>query len=221
MITVYGRRNSVNVQKVMWTLGELDLEYERHDVGGSHGYPADYGAMNPNQTVPTIADGDLTVWEANACGRYLARPYGADTLWPAESAEFALADQWMEWTTANVAGAFLSIFFNLIRVPAEESNRAAIDAGVKQCAALFTRFDAHLAGRDFVAGSALSMGDIPLGAMAYRYFEMDIERPTLSNVERWYERLTTRTAYRKHVMIPFGRNVAEWDVEEAKNAGIQ
>ena len=221
MITVYGRRNSVNVQKVMWTLGELDLEYERHDVGGSHGYPADYDDMNPNHTVPTITDGDLNLWESNACVRYLARTYGANTLWPGDGAVLATADQWMEWSTANVGGAFLGIFFNLIRIPADQADQAAIAAGVKQCATLFTRFDQHLADRDFVAGTSLTMGDIPLGAMAYRYLALDIERPELANVQRWYERLSSRTAYRKHVMIPFGTNVAEWDIEEAKNAGIQ
>ena len=132
MITVYGRRNSVNVQKVMWALGELDLEYQRHDVGGSHGYPDTYEAMNPNRTVPTIADGDLTLWESNACVRYLARTYGNGTLWPNEATALGCADQWMEWTTANVAMPFMQIFFNLIRVPAAQADVAAISAGTKQ-----------------------------------------------------------------------------------------
>ena len=34
MITVLGRRNSGNVQKVMWALGELGVDYQREDVGG-------------------------------------------------------------------------------------------------------------------------------------------------------------------------------------------
>ena len=54
MIEVLGRRNSANVQKVMWAIGELGLEYTRHDVGGSFGYPDDY--PNPNRVVPTIKD---------------------------------------------------------------------------------------------------------------------------------------------------------------------
>ena len=67
MIQVLGRRNSANVQKVMWTLGELEIAYERHDVGGSFGYPQDY--PNPVQVVPTIRDGGVVVWESNACVR--------------------------------------------------------------------------------------------------------------------------------------------------------
>ena len=205
----------------MWALGELDLDYERRDVGGSHGYPDGYATLNPNQTVPTLIDGDLTVWESNACVRYLARTYGQGTLWSADPAELAHADQWMEWATANVGAAFLQVFFNLIRVPEAQADNTAIAAGIKQCGVVFSRLDAHLADRNFVAGAHLSMGDIPLGAMAYRYLTLDIERPPFANVDAWYSRLSARTAYRKHVMIPFGTNVREWDIEEAKNAGIQ
>jgi glutathione S-transferase len=75
-ITVWGRRNSMNVQKVMWTLGELGLDYQRHDVGGSFGVDDQYKAKNPNAVVPTIEDGELTLYESNACVRYLARQYG-------------------------------------------------------------------------------------------------------------------------------------------------
>ena len=32
-LTIWGRANSVNVQKVLWCLGELDLAYERIDAG--------------------------------------------------------------------------------------------------------------------------------------------------------------------------------------------
>ena len=64
-IRVLGRRNSANVQKVMWTLGELGLNYVREDVGGSFGYPEDY--PNPNQVVPTLIDSGVTVWESVAC----------------------------------------------------------------------------------------------------------------------------------------------------------
>jgi len=33
---------------------------------------------------------------------------------------------------------------------------------------------------------------------------LDTARPRLSNVEHWYERLQSRSAYREHVCVPFG-----------------
>ena len=81
-IIVWGRRNSVNVQKVMWAIGEMDLKYIRHDVSGSFGVNDNYLKLNPSGTVPTIEDGKLTLWESNTCIRYLARQYGSGTLYP-------------------------------------------------------------------------------------------------------------------------------------------
>jgi glutathione S-transferase len=37
MITLWGRPNSINVQKVLWTLDELGLEFEHVDAGGDAG----------------------------------------------------------------------------------------------------------------------------------------------------------------------------------------
>jgi glutathione S-transferase len=47
------------------------------------------------------------------------------------------------------------------------------------------------------------LADIAVGVTLYRYFEMDIDRPALSNLQGWYERLRGRPAFRDHVMISF------------------
>ncbi len=81
MIKIWGRNTSVNVQKVMWAVGELGLPHERIDVGGSFGKnnePA-YLAMNPNGLVPTLEEDGFVLWESNAIVRYLAAKYGAGT----------------------------------------------------------------------------------------------------------------------------------------------
>ncbi len=54
---VWGRKNSINVQRVMWTVAELGLTHEREDVGGPFGGldTDDYGTLNPNRRIPTIA----------------------------------------------------------------------------------------------------------------------------------------------------------------------
>ena len=221
MITVWGRRNSMNVQKVMWTLGELNLEYQRHDVAGSFGTPDEYLALNPAGTVPTIQDGDLTMFESNACVRYLSRQYGSGSLTPENPADAAVADQWMDWHTNNLSPVFFWIFLNKIRLPAEQSNAAQMQRGIEQTGQIMQRLDKHLAEQSFMVGDQLTMADIPMGAVMYRYFEMDIDRPSVPNVERYYAQLKERDAYQYHVMIPFGRNAEEWNSEEQRNAGIQ
>jgi len=63
--------------------------------------------------------------------------------------------------------------------------------------------DQRLADNEFIAGELFTMADISLGVRMYRYFDMDIRRPDLEHVTRWYERLTTRPAYQEFVMTSY------------------
>jgi len=217
MIRVLGRRNSANVQKVMWTLGELKCEYQREDVGGSFGYPEHY--PNPNAVVPTLRDNELTVWESGACVRYLAYHYGRGSLWPEDPTQLAEADMWMEWHRSDISNAFFPLFQMLVRgLPGTPEK---IAKHVTNCGKIFSQLDAQLEGRDYIAGDALSMADIVNGAIAYRYMTLPIERPELPNMTAWYQRLTARPAYQKHVMIEYGQNLEEWNAHEKANAGVQ
>ena len=99
MLKIWGRTNSINVQKVLWTCAELDLPFERIDAGMQFGVnnTPEFKAMNPNGLVPLINDDGFLLWESHAIVRYLARKHGLGTLCPADPREAADADRWMEW----------------------------------------------------------------------------------------------------------------------------
>jgi glutathione S-transferase len=204
MLKIWGRTNSINVQKVMWAVGELGQPHERIDAGGAFGVvdSADYGALNANRRVPTIEDDGVVVWESNACVRYLAARYGAGSLWPEDPAVRAVADMWMDWQQTTLVPDMTTVFWGLVRTPEAERDHAAIEAAAGRLGGLWQRLDSHLAGRSFVAGERFTMGDIPVGAACYRYFQLAIERPRLTALQAWYERLRERAPYRTHVMLP-------------------
>jgi glutathione S-transferase len=206
MLKVWGRRNSINVQKVMWTLGELTIPHEHIDAGGPFGgLDTDaFGAMNPNRRVPVIDDGGTIVWESHAIVRYLAAKYGAGTLWLEDHGARARSDMWMDWVTADLQPAFIGgVFWSFYRTPEEQRNWPVIRQGIARSAILFRMLDRQLEGKSFVAGDMPTIGDIAAGTQLYRYFELEIDRPELPNVTAWYERLKARPAYREHVMVPF------------------
>ncbi len=72
-LKIWGRANSVNVQKVLWCCRELDLQFERIDAGMQYGRTTEreYLAMNPNGHVPTLVDDTFVLWESNSIMRYL------------------------------------------------------------------------------------------------------------------------------------------------------
>ncbi|MEP3278412.1 MAG: glutathione S-transferase [Stappiaceae bacterium] len=206
LLTVFGRRNSFNVQKVLWFLDEIKRDYSHVDLGGSFGGLDDpmYRLMNPHGTVPFIDDGGTIVWESHAILRYLAATYGADQFWHDDPKSRAQVDQWMDWSQTALQPAFLGgIFWGYYRTPAAQRDISAINIRVAECARYFTLLDDMLAQQQFIIGDRLSLADIPIGTHLFRYFGVDIERPPIANVERWYRRLQERQGYSQHVMMPF------------------
>ncbi|MGD0190083.1 MAG: glutathione S-transferase family protein [Rhizomicrobium sp.] len=206
MLRIWGRTNSINVQKAMWAVAELGLAHERIDAGGTFGGldTDEFGDLNPNRRVPVIDDDGTIVWESHAIVRYLAAKYGAGTLWPEDVATRARIDMWTDWTLADLQPAFIGgVFWSFYRTPEGQRNWKVIRQGIARSAILFKLLDRHLEGRAFIGGDRLSFGDIPAGAQLYRYYSLQIDRPELPNVEAWYARLQEREAYRTHVMVPY------------------
>ena len=109
MITLWGRNNSTNVKKVLWTLEELELPYNQILAGGQHGgnRDADYLALNPNGLVPLLRDDetDVVLWESNTIVRYLAAQYGQKRLWIDAPAARAVGEKWMDWANQTLSPA--------------------------------------------------------------------------------------------------------------------
>jgi glutathione S-transferase len=201
MLKVWGRKNSSNVQKVMWTLGELALPHEHVELAGVFGGNREpsYLALNPNGLVPAIKDGEFVLWESNAIVRYLSAKYGASHLAPADIETHARADQWMDWQVSVLGPAILGAFWGLIRTPPEKRDHAAIAASRTQTGDALKILDAQLAKTPFVAGEGFCMGDIPVAVIAHRFRALFPDRPHLPNLERWYAAIAMRPPFRDQV----------------------
>ena len=205
MLTILGRANSANVQKVMWAVHELGLEYDRKDLGGPHGGldAEGYRALNPNGVIPTIIDGDTVVWESNAIIRYLAQKHDDGGLWPSDPGERACADMWMDWMQTTLTGPLVKVWFGFYRTPEKYHDKEQIALDIAELGRVYGLVDKALEGKAYIAGDQLTMGDIPIGLTFYRYFTIDIDRPAMPNLEATYRRLTERPAYRDVVMTDY------------------
>jgi glutathione S-transferase len=206
MLTVWGRRSSFNLQKVMWLVGELGIEHQHIQAGGQFGGldSPEFRAMNPVGRIPVINDNGTIVWESHAILRYLAARYGQGQFWSEDPGERSKADRWMDWSQTTLQPDFLiGVFWGLYRTPEPQRNWAAIRDNVARCAKHFRLLDEMLTDRKFLCGNSLTLADIPPGTALFRYFELEIERPSVPKVEAWYRCLQERPAYRKHVMVPF------------------
>ncbi|GAA4324160.1 glutathione S-transferase [Pigmentiphaga soli] len=194
MLKVWGRITSINVLKVVWTIRELGLPFERVDVGGAFGGldTPGYGALNPNRRIPTLDDDGFILWESNAIVRYLAARYGAGSLWPEDPRERGLSDRWMEWQNVEFSPAMVPAFMQLIRTPPEKRNQAAIEQSVARAAQVAMVLEQSLAGQDHVGGSRFTMGDVVAGCAVDRWLGLPIEHPHVPNIRAWHERISAR-----------------------------
>jgi len=204
MLVIWGRDNSVNVQKPLWCLEEMGIAYERRDAGGAFGIvdTPEYRALNPNGLVPTMVEDGFILWESNAIVRYLAAKHSAGNLWPVDLRIRAEADRWMEWQNTTLWPALRPVFWNLIRTPVDQRDPDEMEASRLKSAQVLRILDAHLATRAFVAGDDFTMGDIPVGCGVWRWMALPIERPPLPNLQRWFDALAQRPAFAKTVMTP-------------------
>ena len=205
MLKIWGRTNSYNLQKVMWCVAELGIEHQRIDAGETYGVTdtPQYLAMNPNGRVPTIDDDGFVLWESNAIVRYLAARHGGGTLCPSDPRRRADADRWMTWQSATVGRNMRGLIHAMFNPPPQRRDPVVAAPMVEIAAKHWAILDRQLDGRDFVLGAEFTMADIPMGAYALRWFEMDIARPAMPNLEAWYARLRDRDAYRAQVVAPF------------------
>jgi glutathione S-transferase len=205
-LKIWGRANSVNVQKVLWCLRELDLSYERIDAGMAFGRntEADYLAMNPNGRIPTLVDGDFVLWESNSVMRYLVLAYGkASRLYPAEPKQRTSVDRWLDWTLSTIQPVDRPVFWALVRTPIEKRDMVAIQKDADAEAVQWRIADAQLATRRFIEGDDFTIADIALGCYARRWFGVEgISKPKLMHLERWFGEFASRPGFQQFVAPP-------------------
>jgi len=121
---------------------------------------------------------------------------------PADLAGRAMVEQWMDWQQTTAMIGLSPLFLGLIRTPPEQRDAAALARAATSVESAMRVLDRHLTGRSYMMGAAFTAADIPVGAAAYRWTALPIERPDLPALQAWLDRLTTRAAFAAHVMMP-------------------
>jgi glutathione S-transferase len=206
---LYGRRSSINVQKVVWCLAELGLaegrDYRRIDAGLEFGVNTtpEYRALNPNGLVPTLVDGERTVWESNTILRYIASTRaGGNALYSADAGERSEVDRWMDWQLSALWATLRVTFLGLTRTPEPQRDYDAIRGAFREAARLLRILDAHLQQRAFIALERFTIADIVVALAAHRS-TMLAERfpdvlgaePEMPAVTRWLTEVRSREGF--------------------------
>lgn len=204
MLNIYGRANSINVRKVMWTCRELGLDFAREDWGRGFRSTSDPEFKNVSifGVIPVIDDDGFILRESQAIVRYLIAKHGRTDLLPTDLQERALVEAWMDWAASDVATEIRPVFHGLVfKTPGYESPEM-IEAGVKGWSRHMRHLDAALSTTGpYLMGAAFTAADIPVGLSVNRWYAIDFEKPDLPAVAAYYELLKSRPGFQE-----FGAN---------------
>lgn len=194
MLKLLGRKTSGNVQKVLFALEEAELDYEREDYGRlfENTKTAEYLSMNPTAKVPTLVDGETVIWESNTILRYIANTQ-APHLTGSTPAETTEVERWMDFLLAAINSGYLAAFKGSKLAPDERP--AGFEAQISELHANMSIIDAHLSDKTFVALGKLTLADIALAPIMGRCLNFPLERPAMTALESWHERMSAHPAY--------------------------
>jgi len=207
MITLWGRANSINVQKVLWVLDHLKIPYQQIDAGLKFGVNTtpEYLAMNPHGKIPLIKNGDALVWESQAICRYLCNITDGQTLYPTDAATRAQVDQWLDWAIGTLYVSMGVVFLQLVRTPEAQRNLARVNEESTKTVDAFRVLSQHLQGRRSIVGNHLTLADIVISAATYRCFALTIisrDDPSIIGLMPWYDQMVQAPEFKRWVEIP-------------------
>jgi len=210
MMRLWGRKSSINVQKVLWCLAELGLQegkdFERIDAGMQFGIvrSPEFLKMNPNGLVPTLEDGDIVLWESNTIMRYLASQYDKNKRFPSSIPTQFNSEKWMDWQVGTLWPVLRPSFIGLTRVPEAEQDHAGIQKAYQATNQLFDLLNQTLESQAYCSGEQFHIGDIVLALCVHRWILLNKtfpkqtgERTNLKNINRWLKQLETETYFQE------------------------
>ena len=205
MLTMYGRANSINVRKVLWTADEIGIPYEREDWGRGV-RPLDdpeFLAVNPFGLVPAIDDDGFVLGESHAIIRYLAASRSRADLLPVDPKPRAVVESWMEWQGTEVSNAHRAVVMANVFNITLPGGQAVIDASLSEWPKRMALIEAQLRKTGaYIAGPDFTLADICIGLTVNRWFATPTgAKPDFPAMSAYYDLLAERPAFQRH-----GRN---------------
>ena len=186
---IYADPITINCRKVLAGLDLLGVPFELQHVDyfAAEQKSPGYTAVNPNQSLPAMVDGDLVLWESNAILQYAADKVGNEAAYPRDLKLRADINRWLLWETSSwFPACYVFLVENCVKpLLGSQPDPAILDAHAAQFHKLAAILDARLAGSEWVAGSNPTIADIALAAPMHLHGWQKLPIADHPNLKRW------------------------------------
>jgi len=202
MLRILGKRQSINVRKVLWTCDEIGLDYLQEDWGAGTRAVSDpeFLALNPKALVPVVVDDGAVLTESNTIVRYLAAKHARTDLLPSDALARARVEEMMDWQATELNQSWRTAFLAIARNNPGAATPEQVRASQTQWAAMMALLERRLArGGPYSCGGTFTLADIVIGLSVNRWFQMPMEWPDMPLARAYRQRLMERRAAKPYL----------------------
>ncbi|KAF9409094.1 hypothetical protein HW555_011441 [Spodoptera exigua] len=197
-LALYYTAGSAPCRLVLLVAAALNIQLDLNPVNLRAGeqFKPDFLKLNPQHTVPTLVDGDFSLWESRAISRYLVSKYGDknNSLYPSDPQTRAVVDQRLDFDLGTLYPRFGQYFYPQIFAGAK-----ADDALLKKLEEALVFLNTFLEGNKYAVGDKLTLADLSLVATVSTIDATGIvSLEKYPNVQKWFELVkSTAPGYEK------------------------
>jgi glutathione S-transferase len=197
---LYAHPASTTCRPVMMFIADHGIAVEQQivDILAGEQYRPAFAAINPNNLVPVLEDDGFRLTESSAILKYLADKIGSPA-YPAALQERARINETMDWFNTNLYRSFgygliYAQIFEPYRIPHEEGQRLALEAGKRGAERFLGILDAQIIGpnRRYLCGDALTIADYFASGIVSLGETIGCTYAAYPNLRRWYAAMKDR-----------------------------
>jgi glutathione S-transferase len=203
---IYADPITINCRKVLAGLKHMGVPYERKHVDYFQGQQKGdaYTALNPNQSLPAMKDGDFVLWESNAILAYAADKAGKADFYPTELQTRADIQRWLLWESSSwFPSCYAYVVENCVKpLLGAETDEAVLEAEAPRFHKLASILDERLSGQPWLAGSQPTIADFAIAAPMHLHAWAKLPLEEHGPLRTWMtERVEQLPAWRDTVVL--------------------
>ncbi|MEM9104714.1 MAG: glutathione S-transferase N-terminal domain-containing protein [Pseudomonadota bacterium] len=191
-----------------------ELEVHTVDLMSGEQFSESYVAINPNQKIPALVDGDLRLMESCAILQYLAEKYPTPLL-PLDETKWPVL-QWVTWQAANLGPVFGNkLSYTRYLTDVDEMRRAhPLERFTNEAQRLLKVMAKQLDDNAYLLGDQITIADIAIFPWVRGWKWSKIDITGYQNIVEWVRRVRARPAVQRGLQYGIAREeVDQWSAD--------